>query len=108
MSSKQIKKSREARERRRNNGGRKGHHQPVWTGTTTGTIGGYRMTTSKQYCVSWRLKDAGLTHREVVAEIGVAGSTGTVTNIINRRDEYEDQMLEHGYTYPDMELEPAD
>lgn len=54
------------------------------------------------------LKDAGYTHRGVVDEVDVVGSTGTVTNILNRRDEYEDQMLEHGYVYPDVEPEPAD
>lgn len=103
----EVKKSREARRQRREDGGREGtpptslewdddRHSRVPDDDFEAVL---RVRT---------LKDEGYTHREIVAEVDVAGSTGTVTNILNRRDEYESQMLEHGYTYPDMEPESAD
>lgn len=97
----EIKKSREVRERRRNNGGREGTPPTGldWDDDRHGWEPDDDFEAALRVLV---LKDAGYTHREVVAEVDVAGSTGTVTNILNRRDEYEDQMLEHGYTYPDV------
>lgn len=33
---------------------------------------------------------------------------GMATNIFNQRNEYESRILEQGYTYPDVQPEPAD
>lgn len=49
------------------------------------------------------LIDDGFTHREVVEEVDVVGSNGAFSNILNRRKKYEQQMIEHGYSYPDLE-----
>lgn len=97
----EIKKSREARERRRENGGREGT-PPLGLDWDEDRLGWVPDEDFEAVLRVIALKDAGYTHREVVDEIDVVGSTGTVSNILNRREAYEDQMLENGYTYPDV------
>jgi DNA invertase Pin-like site-specific DNA recombinase len=103
----EIRKSQEARERRRQNGGREG--EPPTGLDWDNNQHGWEPDDDFEYALRVpKLKDEGHTHREVVEAVDVVGSTGTVTNILNRRDEYENQMLEHGYTYPDVGSASAD
>jgi len=98
----EIRKSKAARKRRRENGGREGT-PPTGLDWDDDRHGWVPDDDFEAVLRVLALKDAGYTHREVVAEVDVAGSTGTVSNIIERREEYEEQMLEHGYTYSDVE-----
>jgi DNA invertase Pin-like site-specific DNA recombinase len=98
----EIRKSQEARERRRENGGREGE-PPTGLDWDDDHHGWEPDEDFEDVLRVLALKDEGFTHREVVKAVDVVGSTGTVSNILNRRDEYETQMLEHGYTYPDLE-----
>jgi len=97
----EIRKSQEARERRRQNGGREGE-PPIGLDWDDNQHGWKPDEDFEDVLRMLKLKDEGHTHREVVEAVNVVGSIGTVTNILNRRDEYESQMLEHGYTYPDV------
>lgn len=103
----EIRKSQEARERRRDNGGREGE-PPTGLDWDDQRHGWEPDDDFEDVLRVIALKDAGFTHREVVKAVDAVGSTGTVTNILNRREEYETQMLEHGYMYPDIQPEPAD
>jgi hypothetical protein len=97
----EIKKSREVRRRRRENGGQEGT-PPTGLEWDDDRHGWEPSDDFEAVLRALALKDEGYTHREIVAEIDVVSSTGTVSNIVDRRGEYEDQMLEHGYTYPDI------
>lgn len=98
----ETRKSKEARERRRRDGVREGE-PPTGLDWDIDRLGWEPADDFEGVLRELALKDAGYTHREVVEAVDVVGSTGTVSNILNRRDEYEDQMLEHGYVYPDVE-----
>lgn len=103
----EIRKSKKARARRRDNGGREGT-PPIgldWDDDSHSWIPDDNFETVLR---AISLKDAGLTHRDVVDEIDIIGSTGTVTNIMDRREDYEIQMLEHGYTYPGTKGDSVD
>ena len=102
----EIRKSRDARRRRRENGGREGT-PPTGLDWDDDRHGWEPDDDFEDVLRVIALKDAGYTYREIVEMVDVVGSTGTVTNIANRREEYETQMLEHGYTYPDVEMESS-
>lgn len=103
----EIRKSKAARAERRNDGGREGTPPTGldWDDNR------HRWEPDENFNDVLRviaLKDAGFTHRKVLDEVEIVNSPGTVSNILDRRDEYEDQMLEHGYTYPDTARQSAD
>lgn len=103
----EIRKSKAARKRRRENGGREGE-PPTGLDWDDDRLGWEPDDDFEEVLRVLTMKDAGYTHREVVEAVDVVGSTGTVSNIVNRRDEYESQMVEHGYTYPDLEQPAVD
>lgn len=84
----EIRKSREARKLRRENGGREGT-PPVGLRWDDQRHGWEPDNKFEDVLEVIAMKDAGATHREVVAGSSVVSSTGTVSKIIDRRDEYE-------------------
>ncbi|MFA9517294.1 resolvase [Halopenitus sp. H-Gu1] len=101
----EISKSKEARAERRENGGREGE-SPTGLDWDDERLGWEPDEDFEGVLRVLAMKDSGYTHREVVEAVDVVGSTGTVSNILNRRDEYEQQMIEHGYSYPGLETKP--
>lgn len=102
----EIQKSQEARERRREDGGREGE-PPTGLDWDDDRHGWEPDDDFEDVLRVIALKDAGYTHREVKERVDVVGSTGTITNIMRRREDYEQLMLDHGYVFPDVPT-PAD
>jgi DNA invertase Pin-like site-specific DNA recombinase len=90
----EIRNSKEARQRRREQGGREGT-PPIgmqWDDDRHGWIPDDDFEDVLEIIA---MKDGGATHRETVSASSIISSTGTVTKILNRRDEYESAMLDH-------------
>lgn len=103
----EIAKSKAARAARRNNGGREGT-PPTGLDWDEDRHGWEPDEYFNDVLRVIALKDAGLTHREVLDVIEIVNSPGTVSNILNRREEYENQMLEHGFEYPNVDSQITD
>ena len=78
----EISKSKAARKRRRENGGREGT-PPTGLDWDDDRHGWVPDDDFESVLRILALKDERYIHREIVSEIDVAGSTGTVTNILN-------------------------